>query len=362
MQKPLLSGLFRPEVLALSAYKVADAKGFIKLDAMENPYQWSEETQSQWLDVLKNCALNRYPDPAATELNALLKKVNQIPEQFSVLLGNGSDEIIQLLLMALPPDARVLAPEPSFVMYKQISLSLGLSYHSVPLQAGDFSLDMPAMLQSIETLQPAVIFLAYPNNPTANLFATADIKQILEAAPGLVVIDEAYAPFADATFMAELENFENLLVMRTLSKLGLAGLRLGFIAGRPEIIEQLDKIRLPYNINVLTQASCVFALSQPDLFLSQTQAICLQRAELLAKLNALAGITAYPSAANFILFRTSAQKADSIFAGLKQAGVLIKNLSPQAGLLSDCLRVTVGKPEENQAFFKALVKTLTAKW
>lgn len=361
MTNNFISDLFRPEVLKLSAYKVADATGFIKLDAMENPYQWPSEITEQWLDVLKKCALNRYPDPAASELNALLKQVNQIPEQFSVLLGNGSDEIIQLLLMALPPDACVLAPEPSFVMYKQISVSLGLNYHSIPLQADDFSLNLPAMLESIKSLQPAVIFLAYPNNPTANLFAVADIKQILEATSGLVVIDEAYAPFADATFMGELANYQNLLVMRTLSKLGLAGLRLGFIAGHAEVIEQLDKIRLPYNINILTQASCVFALSQPNLFTPQTETICQQRAELLANLNSLEGITAYPSAANFILFRTPAGQADSIFAGLKQHGILIKNLSPQQGLLSDCLRVTVGKPEENLAFFNALVEILTTK-
>lgn len=360
MQNSVVSRLFRPEVLALSAYKVADATGFIKLDAMENPYQWPEEIKAQWLETLKNCALNRYPDPAAAELNALIKRVNQIPEQFSVLLGNGSDEIIQMLLMALPPDACVLAPDPSFVMYRQISVSLGLNYHSVPLHADDFSLDMPAMLQAIAELQPAVIFLAYPNNPTANLFAASDIKRILETAAGLVVIDEAYAPFADATFMGELGGHENLLVMRTLSKLGLAGLRLGFIAGHADIIEQLDKIRLPYNINVLTQASSAFALSQPDLFTLQTQTICQQRAGLLAKLNALEGIAAYPSAANFILFRTPAGQANSIFSALKERGVLIKNLSPQAGLLHDCLRVTVGKPEENQVFFQALAEILAA--
>jgi histidinol-phosphate aminotransferase len=358
MPNTLISRLFRPEVLALSAYKVADATGFIKLDAMENPYQWSDEIKTQWLESLKTCALNRYPDPAASELNALLKQINQIPDEFSVLLGNGSDEIIQLLLMALPPQACVLAPEPSFVMYKQISISLGLNYHSVPLQADDFSLDMQAMLQAIEDLQPAIIFLAYPNNPSANLFAVADIKQILETTTGLVIIDEAYAPFAEATFMGELGNYTNLLVMRTLSKLGLAGLRLGFIAGHAQIIAQLDKIRLPYNINVLTQASSVFALSQPDLFTAQTQSICQQRTELLTKLNALDGIIAYPSAANFILFRTPKGQADNIFAGLKQRGILIKNLSPQAGLLNDCLRVTVGKPEENQAFFNALVQIL----
>jgi histidinol-phosphate aminotransferase len=359
MQKFSPSRLFRPEILALTAYKVADARGFIKLDAMENPYQWSEAVNNQWLSALKHCELNRYPDPAARELTALIKQVNHIPEPFSVLLGNGSDEIIQMVLMALPPQATVLSVEPSFVMYKQISQSLGLTYRGVPLLADDFALDLPALLHAIDTEQPAVIFLAYPNNPTANLFSADAIAQILHASSGLVVIDEAYAPFAQASFMGELARYENLLVMRTLSKLGLAGLRLGFIAGHAALIEQLDKIRLPYNINSLTQASALFALSKQAVFAEQTQAICAERALLLGQLNNLPGIQAYPSAANFILFRTAPGQADSVFAQLKQHKILIKNLSPQGGLLSDCLRVTVGKPEENRAFFSALHQILS---
>jgi len=359
MEKNLAARLFRPEVLALSAYKVADASGLIKLDAMENPYQWSDAINQQWLASLKNCALNRYPDPTARELNALIKKTNAIPAEYSVLLGNGSDEIIQMLLMALPPQANILAVEPSFVMYKQISLSLGLNYHSVPLQA-DFSLDLPALLAAIKIEQPALIFLAYPNNPTGNLFDITAIEAILQTSTGLVVIDEAYAPFAHASFMEHLAHYENLLVMRTLSKLGLAGLRLGFIVGNSTLIDQLDKVRLPYNINVLTQVSAIFALSHESLFLAQTQLICEQRALLVEQLKGLTEMTVYPSSANFILFRTPPERADEIFAGLKQQGILIKNLSPQAGLLSDCLRVTVGKPEENQLFFTALVKTLAA--
>ena len=246
--------LFRPEVLALSAYHVPEVTGFIKLDAMENPYTWSDDIKQQWLNVLKNCALNRYPDPEARQLNATIKQVNGIADEFAVLLGNGSDEIIQLLLMALPPTASVLSTTPNFVTYKQISDSLGLCYHGVSLTA-DFELDEAAMLAAIEQHQPSVIFIAYPNNPTGNLFNEAAIIKIIEAANGSVVIDEAYAPFANASFMNRLEHYENLLVMRTVSKLGLAGLRLGYIAGHPSIIEQLNKIRLPYNINILTQVS-----------------------------------------------------------------------------------------------------------
>lgn len=352
-----INSIFRPEVLALSAYHVADAAGFIKLDAMENPYSWSDEVKQQWLAALKDCELNRYPDPEARQLNATIKRVNGIPDEFEVLLGNGSDEIIQLLLMALPPTASVLSTTPSFVMYKQISDSLGLHYHGVPL-LDNFDLDLPAMLAAINEHQPSVIFLAYPNNPTSNLFNDAAIVKIIEAANGLVVIDEAYAPFADASFMNRLGQYENLLVMRTVSKLGLAGLRLGYIAGLPAIIEQLHKIRLPYNINVLTQVSVEFALSHHEIFDQQTQAICSERARVFQQLNALDGITAYPSAANFILFKTPKDQATAIFLAIKQQGVLIKNMSPQAGLLTDCLRVTIGQPEENTAFLAALQKSL----
>lgn len=351
--------LFRPEILAMSAYHVADASNFIKLDAMENPYGWPEDIQQDWLEHLKNCPMNRYPDPEAKDLCKALRQSNAIPEQSSLMLGNGSDEIIQILMMALPNSATVLAPEPGFVMYKQVAQSLGLRYKGVPLLANSFDLDMPAMLEAIRTLQPSLIFLAYPNNPTGNLFDTQAIKDILATAPGLVVVDEAYSPFADASFIDELPNYQNLLVMRTVSKLGLAGLRLGYLTGNPSILEQLNKVRLPYNINCLTQITASFALQNQHFLLAQTETICQQRSLVLTALQALPGIKAYSSAANFILFKLLIKSADDVFASLKKQGILIKNLSHQGGMLSNSLRVTIGKPEENQAFLKALTIALT---
>ncbi len=352
MSKFNLQTLFRPEVLALSAYHVPDAQGFIKLDAMENPYAWSDEIKQMWLARLQNAPLNRYPDPQARELTATLKTLNQLSDKIDVLLGNGSDEIIQLLLMALPLNSHVLSTTPSFVMYKQISDYLGLNYHGVSLRADNFDLDLPAMLAAIEQYNPAIIFLAYPNNPTGNLFNVDAINQIIDMTNGLVIIDEAYEPFANSSFIHNVKN--NVLVMRTVSKLGLAGLRLGYIAGEREIIQQLHKIRLPYNINVLTQLSVQFALENKELFDLQTRAICDERALMLKALNSLNGITPYESAANFILFKTPENQATKIFESIKSQGVLIKNVHPQGGLLSDCLRVTVGTPEENQAFLAAI--------
>lgn len=357
-EQELISAVIRPEIQALAAYKVADATGCIKLDAMENPYTWPEDIKSAWLKIIHDAELNRYPDPEAISLCHVLKKYNHIPAESDILLGNGSDEIIQLLLLALPASATVMAPEPSFVMYKQIAQCLGLNYQGLPLLPETFELDLPEILATIKAQQPEIIFLAYPNNPTGNLFDHHAIEQIIEQSHGLVIIDEAYAPFTDSSFMSQLIRHTNLMVMRTVSKLGLAGLRLGFIAGKPSLISELNKARLPYNINTLTQCSTEFALSHPELFAEQTDAICQERARLFLQLSTLKGITPSPSSANFILFRTVKDQANNIFKSLKEQGILIKNLSPQKGLLIDCLRVTVGKPDENNAFIKALKKTL----
>lgn len=343
----------RPEIRALSAYHVPDPGEWIKLDAMENPYTWPEEMVDKWLQRLRGAALNRYPDPAARALSARLREAMAVPTGQALMLGNGSDELIQIIAQTLAGPGRVImAPEPSFVMYRMIATCCGMAYAGVPLRE-DFSLDLDAMLAAIEQHQPAVIFLAYPNNPTGNLFAAADIDAVLRAAPGLVVVDEAYHAFADASYMARLGEFDNLLVMRTVSKMGLAGLRLGLLAGPSAWLGEFDKLRLPYNINVLTQMSVDFALENRAVLDAQTGQITADREDLWQALAALPGITPYPSRANFILFRVTGD-ADAVFDALKVAGVLIKNLNPAGGPLAGCLRVTVGKPEENAAFLQAL--------
>lgn len=354
----LVESLIRPEVRALSAYHVADASGYVKLDAMENPYTWPEAMIADWLERLRSAPLNRYPDPSPAKLKALLRQTNGVPQGMEILLGNGSDEIIQMLLMAVAgPGVTLLAPEPTFVMYRQIASSLGLEFVGVPL-AADFSLDMPAMAAAIRRHNPALVFLAYPNNPTGNLFERRDVEEILALAPGLVVLDEAYAPFAEASFMDDLPQRDNLLVMRTLSKLGLAGLRLGFLAGAPQWIGELDKVRMPYNINVLTQATVEFALERPALFAEQTALLRQQRELLFQALRAMPGIIPFPSRANFILFRCGNVPAAVVFEGVRRGGVLIKNTSGAGGALSGCLRVTVGTAEENRRFIEVLAQAL----
>jgi histidinol-phosphate aminotransferase len=354
------SSWVRPEIQALKAYHVPDPGNMIKLDAMENPYRWPEALVDEWLGVLRQVELNRYPDPSARTLAERLKQVMQVPAGMQLVLGNGSDELIQMLALAVAGRERVImAPEPTFVMYRMIAEFAGMQYASLPL-ADDFSLDVDAMLAAMEARQPAIVFLAYPNNPTGTLFEASAVEAVIKAAPGLVVVDEAYAPFTDATFMSRLGEFPNLLVLRTVSKMGLAGLRLGLLAGPPGWLGEIDKVRLPYNINVLTQASAEFALQHHEMLDRQTAQIRRDRAQLYTALDALEGICPYPSEANFILFKTPAGQADVLFEALKADGVLIKNLNPAGGRLEDCLRVTVGTPGENSAFLAALRKALVS--
>lgn len=348
----------RSDIRAMHAYHVPDPSGYIKLDAMENPYRWPEEMVEEWTALLRDVSLNRYPDPHASQLKSRLREAMQIPEGQDLILGNGSDEIIQMIAFAMrSPGRAIMAPAPSFVMYEMIATFAGMDYEAVPLNE-DFTLDMPAMLDRIKEYQPAVIFLAYPNNPTGNLFKESEVIEILNAAEGLVVVDEAYHAFAGSSFMHKLGEYENLLVMRTVSKMGLAGLRLGLLAGPHPWLAEFDKVRLPYNINVLTQASADFALKHRAVLDKQTDELVENRGQLIQALKNLDGVVPYPSDANFILFKTHPGKADLIFEGLKERKVLIKNLNKAGGALKDCLRVTVSSKDENEAFLTALRETL----
>jgi histidinol-phosphate aminotransferase len=348
----------RADIRNIAAYHVPAAGDLIKLDAMENPYTWPQAMLDAWQGLVRELPVNRYPDPAASALTVELRKAMDVPDNMGVMLGNGSDEIIQILALALGGVKRVvLAPEPSFVMYRMIATFSGLEYVGVPLKE-DFSLDMAAMEQAIQQYEPAVIYLAYPNNPTGNLFDEQQVEAIIRMANGLVVVDEAYHAFAGKSFMSRLGEFDNLLVMRTVSKLGLAGLRLGLLAGPREWLNEFDKVRLPYNINVMTQAAAGFALQHLEVFNAQTRLICEERARLFSEMGGLEGLTLYPSAANFILLRVPAGRANAIFDGIKQRGVLIKNMRASEGPLADCLRVTVGTPAENDAFLAALKAVL----
>lgn len=350
--------IIRSEIVALKPYHVPDSAGLVKLDAMENPYRLPADLQVEVTRVAETAELNRYPDPAALRLKAGLRAAMEIPPGMELLLGNGSDEIIQMLTMAAArPGAAVLGLEPSFVMFRMIATFCGVRFVGVPLKP-DFSLDADKVIAAIAEHQPALVFIAYPNNPTGNLFDEAAMTRIIEAAPGMVVVDEAYHAFARKSFMPRLKDHPNLLVMRTLSKSGLAGLRLGLIAGAGAWLSHVDKVRLPYNVNVLTQLVAEKVLQHHELLAQQAAAIKAERTRLFDGLRRMPDVQPFPSDANFILFKTG--KAEQVFNGLRQRGVLIKNLHGSHPALADCLRVTVGTPEEDSRFLDALNEIVNA--
>jgi histidinol-phosphate aminotransferase len=344
--------LIRPDIFGMPAYQVANATGYIKLDAMENPYRLPSDLRSELGQRLAEVLVNRYPDASGAGLKQILTESFSIPAAAQLLLGNGSDEIITMVTQAMArPGASMLAFEPSFVMYRLNAQFSQLDYLAMPLNA-DFSLNLPATLALIQDKQPAVIFIAYPNNPTGNRFARREVEAILEVAQGLVVVDEAYAAFASDSFLALAGKVPNLLVMRTLSKLGMAGIRLGFAASTPAWIDALNKVRPPYNINSLTQEAASFLLGHRQVFDDQTQLLCAERTRLAEGLKAFSALQQFASEANFITVRVA--DADGLFGFLKQAGILIKNLHHSHPLLDQCLRITVGSPEENDAVLAAL--------
>ena len=362
-----VSARIRSDVQAMHAYVVQPANGMVKLDAMENPYTLSSMLQTALGARLGAVAVNRYPGVRVDDLKVALAAYVQLPDGYALMLGNGSDELIDLLHVACNvPSAVVLAPEPGFVMYGMSAQLTGLEYVGVALTA-DFELDEPAMLAAVAQHRPAITYLAYPNNPTANLWDAAAISRIIAACAGvggLVVLDEAYQPFSSSSWLDQIKAHPaqnaNVLLMRTLSKFGLAGVRLGYMVGPQALIAQVDKVRPPYNVSVLNAECALFALENSSVFAAQAQEIRGQRAMLFEALEKIPGVTPYRSDANMMLVRLQgdAQRATSVFNAMKARGVLVKNVSKMHPLLANCLRLTVGTADENLLMLAALENSL----
>jgi histidinol-phosphate aminotransferase len=349
----------RQDVKSMHAYAIQDSRGLIKLDAMENPFRLSEALQRELGERLGRVAINRYPVQSTAEVVAALSKFVELPAGCRMILGNGSDELIDMLSVACDvPDATLLAPLPGFVMYQMSAQLRGLKFVGVPLRP-DFELDEAAMLAAIEAHRPALTYIAYPNNPTANLFDEGIVERIVAAVGrqrGLVVFDEAYQPFSSRTWLPRLAQHEHVLVMRTLSKFGLAGVRLGYLCGPAALIDEVDKVRPPYNVSVLNAEATLFALEHADEYARQAAVLRSERARVSAALAVLDGVTVFPSEANMILVRVPDSK--QCFEGIKSRGVLVKHIAGLHPLLANCLRLTVGSPEENDALIRAMKASL----
>ena len=347
----------------MHAYAVQPSAGLIKLDAMENPFRLPDALQRALGERLGRVAINRYPTTCVGAVVAALSEHVGLPSGCSMMLGNGSDELISLLALACDvPGAAILAPLPGFVMYEMSAKLQGLKFIGVPTTP-EFELDEAAMLAAIETHRPAITYIAYPNNPTANLFDEGTVQRIVDAVGrqgGFVVFDEAYQPFSSRTWMnrigADRPGHEHVLVMRTLSKFGLAGVRLGYMVGAAALIAEIDKVRPPYNISALNAEATLFALEHADEFAAQAEVLRAERSRLQQLLKALPQVTAFPSEANMILVRVP--DSARCFQGMKARGVLVKNVAGLHPLLSNCVRLTVGTPDENTAMIDALKASL----
>ena len=367
----LIQSRIRQDIVSMHAYAIQDSKGLIKLDAMENPHRLSAQLQQQLGERLGKLALNRYPDGRVNDLRAALASYADMPAGYDIMLGNGSDELISLLALAcdVPPSvasnnnpATILAPLPGFVMYAMSAQLQGLKFVGVDLTA-EFELDVPAMLAAIAQHKPAITYLAYPNNPSANLWDESAMAQIIAAAGaigGLVVLDEAYQPFSSKTYLdtirAKPDSHQHVLLMRTLSKFGLAGVRMGYMLGPKALIAEIDKVRPPYNISVLNYECALFALEHTDVFAAQAKDLVAQRALLFEAFAKMPKVKAFKSEANMILLRVP--DAQKTFDGLKARGVLVKNISKMHPLLANCVRLTIGTAEENAILLDALQSSL----
>jgi len=349
----------RQDVKSMHAYAIQPSAGLVKLDAMENPFRLPLELQRELGERLGRVAINRYPVQSTADVVAALSRHVGLPAGCKLMLGNGSDELIDMLSVACDvPGAVVLAPLPGFVMYQMSAQLRGLRFVGVPLTP-DFELDEAAMLAAIEQHRPALTYIAYPNNPTANLFDDAIVERIVAAVGrqhGLVVFDEAYQPFSSRSWMQRMAAQDHVLVMRTLSKFGLAGVRLGYLCGAAALVDEVDKVRPPYNVSVLNAEATLFALEHADEYARQAALLRAERERLQAELRALPGVRAHPSEANMILVHVP--DSARAFDGLKARGVLVKHIAGLHPLLQNCLRLTVGTPEENELMIRALKESI----
>jgi histidinol-phosphate aminotransferase len=333
--------LVKKEVARLTAYHAKEIPCRIKLDANESPYGFSAS-----LTAAATLPTNRYPDPEAKKFkNLMAKELGVSPE--NLLQGNGSDELIWYLIATF--GGPILYPVPTFSMYGIVSQALGAEKIEIRLDKG-FDLDLERILSAMRKAKPKLIFLSSPNNPTGNCFSSDKILKIIEASRGIVVIDEAYQPFSSQRgFLPLLNDYRHLAILRTLSKIGLAALRFGFLIADIQIIEEVNKVRLPFNINSFSQAIAVAAFKEKRFLHSSLKKIVSERERLFKELESIAGIKPFPSEANFILF--TVKDPDKVYHALLKEGILLKNMKD---LIHGGLRVTVGSPEENSAFLKTL--------
>ncbi len=355
-----LEDVLRPELAELTAYVPASPSGIrFRLDANEAPPAPRAVREVVAAAVAK-VPLERYPDARALELKEAIAARTGAPAS-SLIVGTGSDEVIALLAAACArprgrvPQATFMAPTPTFVMYRVTARAHGIRFVDVPLDAS-WDLDVASMTKALELMQPNVVFIATPNNPTGNRMTRARIEAVAEAAPdSLVVVDEAYVDYAAGGSLRELrERHRNVAILRTLSKLGLAALRIGWIEADDAIVGAVDKARQPFNVSATSQAAAAAVLRDAwGAVREHVATIVSERERVVFEMRAMRGVEPTPTEANFVWIRTEAD-ARGVHEGLAARGVLVRSFHAAGGRMGKHLRVTIGTREENDALLVAL--------
>jgi histidinol-phosphate aminotransferase len=355
MQSRSPSDVIKPEVRNASAYTLKHFKADVKLDQNENPYELPAEFKREVAERVLARPWGRYPEFVPASVTRTLARFTGWTED-GILVGNGSNELIQAsLLVMLGPGRSVVVPQPTFTLYKLQSSVLQANIVTVPLKAADFSFDVEALIEAARTAD--VVVICSPNNPTGTFLPLNDLAAILEATSGIVLLDEAYHEFSGQTALTLLPKHRNLVVLRTFSKaMSMAGMRFGYMLAHPEIAREVHKAKLPYNVNIFTLTAAELVLERGGVMMDAIASIIQERQRLLSELAKRPGVEAFPSCANFVLLRTG-KPAREIFDALYADGILIRDVSSYP-MLDRVIRVSVGKPEENNRFLNALDRAL----
>lgn len=352
-----IADFIRPDIVDLKPYVVNNVPHKIKMDANENPYDIPKHIKEHINKEIIDHHFNRYPDPIAIELRSALASDLGVDSN-QILIGNGSDELIGYIISAFGgSSATVIFPTPTFSIYEIFAKLFGTKIVSIPLSE-EFDIRPDEFISAMDSAKRSVVFISFPNNPTGNCFSEQAIMEIIDnSKSSIIVLDEAYYEFSRKTFLRLLQLHNNIIILRTFSKAyGLAGLRVGYMISNKEIIDEVMKVKMVYNINSLSQKIALILLKHKSEMAEYINIILNERDKLIDNLSMKNELTVFDTDANFILFRVKTD-AQFLFSELLKNGILIRNLNEQE-LLKNCLRVTVGKPEENVAFMSVINKVL----
>ena len=354
MKNPPLNRI-KPEIRAIDGYHLRAYDCPVKLNQNESPFDVPEDLKGRILEAVRKRPWSRYPDPMQMDLVAALADYAGV-EPENLIVCNGSNTLVQLVLaVSTSPGVPVVIPSPSFSLYKLYTDIFGGRSVPVPLTPA-FTFDIPAVQKTIREENAHTVILCSPNNPTGCAISNPDLERLLQETDALFMVDEAYGEFSDHTALDLLPRYPNLVILKTFSKaFGAAGIRIGYLIAHPDMVTEIIKGKIPFDINVFSHTAAMAILEHRECIRERVAFINTERDRMFSALQTVDGVRPYPSHANLILFEVADPEA--VFTGLVEQGVLIRNVTSYP-MLSNALRVSVGTTEENDRFLEALKRTL----